>query len=46
MIFMPFPRFVGPISDPPPLGHNERRIDEAFFFVQRAFVAKLVGNVR
>src|ERR1700752_515560 len=27
-------------------GHNERRIDEAFFFVQRAFVAKLVGNIR
>ena len=31
---------------PAAFGHNERRIDEAFFFVQRAFVAKLVGNVR
>ncbi len=31
---------------PATFGHNERRIDEAFFFIQRAFVAKLVGNVR
>ena len=31
---------------PAAFGHTERRIDEAFFFVQRAFVAKLVGNVR
>ena len=42
---VPFPRFVGPISDTPPLGHNERRIDEAFFFIQRAVFTKLVGNV-
>src|ERR1700746_3760010 len=31
---------------PATFGHNECRIDEAFFFVQRALVAKLVGNVR
>src|SRR5580700_7334798 len=30
---------------PATFGHNERRIDEAFFFIQRAFVAKLLGNV-
>ena len=42
---MPFPRFVGPISTRH-LGHNERRIDEAFFFIQRAVFTKLVGNVR
>ena len=27
---------------PATLGHDERRIDEAFFFIQRAFVAKIV----
>ena len=26
--------------------HHERRIDEAFFFIQRAVFTKLVGNVR
>src|ERR1700735_3949580 len=31
---------------PAPFGHNERRIDEAFFFIQRAVFTKLVGNVR
>ena len=31
---------------PATLGHDERRIDEAFFFIQRAFVAKIIGNVR
>ena len=30
---------------PATFGHDERRIDEAFFFIQRAFVAKLVGDV-
>src|SRR5256885_10948609 len=45
MIFMPFPRFVAPISDPPPLAHDERCVDEAFFFVQCAAIAKLVGNI-
>jgi hypothetical protein len=43
MIFMPFPRFVVPIST---LGHHERRVDEAFFFMQRTSVAKLVSNIR
>src|SRR5262249_62160458 len=28
------------------LGHNERRVDEAFFFVQCASIAKLVGDIR
>jgi hypothetical protein len=27
-------------------GHYERRVDEAFFFIKRAAVAKLVGNIR
>jgi hypothetical protein len=40
MIFMPFPRFVVPTSAPP------RRVDEAFFLIKRAFVAKLVGDIR
>src|SRR6266487_1207782 len=31
---------------PAPLGHNEGCVDEAFFFVQCASVAKLVGNIR
>jgi hypothetical protein len=26
------------------LGHHERRVDEAFFFIQRTSVAKLVSN--
>ena len=29
---------------PATFGHNERRIDEAFFFIQRAFVAKLLAT--
>src|SRR5262249_16945259 len=28
------------------LGHNEGRIDEAFFFIKGASVAKLVGDIR
>src|SRR5215831_2254138 len=34
-------------SDPSPatLRHHERRIDEAFRFIQGAFVAKLVGYI-
>ena len=43
MIFMPFPRFVAPISAPP---NHERRVDEAFFFIQRTSVAKLISNIR
>src|SRR6266498_3074673 len=31
---------------PATLGHNEGCIDEAFFFVQCASIAKLVGNIR
>ena len=31
---------------PATFGHNEGRIDEAFFFIQRAVFTKLVGNVR
>jgi hypothetical protein len=30
---------------PATFGHDERRIDEAFFFIQCAFVAKLISNV-
>jgi hypothetical protein len=41
MIFMPFPRFVTAT-----LGHHERRVDEAFFFIQRTSVAKLASNIR
>ena len=33
-------------SRPATFGHNERRIDKAFFFIQRAVFTKLVGNVR
>jgi hypothetical protein len=37
-----------PFSDfqPATLGHDERCVDEAFFFVQCASIAKLVGNIR
>ena len=31
---------------PATLGHNEGCVDEAFFFVERAAVAKFVGNIR
>src|SRR5215831_21112054 len=31
---------------PATLGHNEGCVDEAFFFVQYASIAKLVGNIR
>ena len=31
---------------PAALGHDERCVDEAFFFVQGASIAKLVGNIR
>src|SRR5258708_37047221 len=31
---------------PATLGHNEGCVDEAFFFVQCASIAKLVGNIR
>src|SRR5262249_34901040 len=31
---------------PATLGHNEGCVDEAFFFVQCASIAKLVGDIR
>jgi hypothetical protein len=31
---------------PATLGHNEGCVDEAFFFVQYASIAMLVGNIR
>ena len=31
---------------PAAFGHNERRVNEAFFFIQRAVFTKLAGNVR
>src|SRR6516162_8715171 len=31
---------------PATLGHDEGCVDEAFFFVQYASIAKLVGNIR
>jgi hypothetical protein len=30
---------------PAALAHHERRIDETFLFIQRASVAKFVGNI-
>jgi hypothetical protein len=44
-IFRPFPRFVSPISAPVAFGHRESRVDGTFFFIQRAALAKLVGDV-
>ena len=44
--FYAFPALRCSDFRPATFGHDERRIDEAFFFIQRAFVAKLVGNVR
>jgi hypothetical protein len=42
---LPFPRFVGPISDPPPLAiRNVASMKHSSS--SSAFVAKLVGNVR
>jgi hypothetical protein len=39
-------RFVVPISDPPPLAMTNVASMKAFFFVQCASIAKLVGNIR
>ena len=44
--FQAFSALRRPDFCPATLGHDERRIDEALFFIQRAFVAELVGNVR
>jgi hypothetical protein len=39
-------RFVVPISDPPRLAMTNVASMKAFFFVQCASIAKLVGNIR
>jgi hypothetical protein len=44
--FHAFSAFGGSDIGPATFRHNEGRVDEAFFFVQLALVAKLVGNVR
>ena len=43
---MPFPRFVAPISGPPPLAITKGRVDEALVFIERGFIAKFVGDIR
>src|SRR5262249_28369697 len=45
MIFMPFPRFVGPIPTPPPFAITNVASMKHFRFIQNAFVAKLVGYI-
>jgi hypothetical protein len=42
MIFRPFPRFVAPISAPPPLAIAKVA---SMIFIQHAALAKLVGDV-
>src|SRR5215471_12589554 len=44
--FHAFSTFRCPNLCPATLGHYERRVDEAFFFIQRTSVAKLVSNIR
>src|SRR5262249_45025500 len=44
--FHAFSAFRCPNLCPATLGHHERRVDEAFFFIQRTSVAKLVSNIR
>jgi hypothetical protein len=41
--FYAFPRFVAPMSAPPLAIRSH--IDKAFFFVLRASITKLVGNI-
>jgi hypothetical protein len=43
---MPFPRALWVRHPHRRLGHHERRVGEAFFFIKRGSVAKLVGNIR
>src|SRR6266487_5730347 len=43
--FHAFSAFGGADFCPTTFGHNKGRVDEAFFLVQRASVAKLVGNI-
>src|ERR1700687_3191129 len=44
--FHAFSALRGSDLRPAALGHNESCVDEAFFFVERAAVAKVVGNIR
>src|SRR5262245_53219092 len=44
--FHAFSTFRCPNLCPATLGHPEGRVDEAFFFIQRTSVAKLVSNIR
>src|SRR5262249_24821328 len=44
--FHAFSAFRRPNLCPATLGHHERRVDEAFFFIHRTSVAKLVSNIR
>src|SRR6516162_1168970 len=44
--FHAFSAFRCPNLCPATLGHHERRVDEAFFFIERTSVAKLVSNIR
>src|SRR5262249_27828827 len=44
--FHAFSAFRCPNLCPATLRHHERRVDEAFFFIQRTSVAKLVSNIR
>jgi hypothetical protein len=45
MIFMPVPRVVSDFR-PAAFCYHKRRVDETFIFIQRASIAKLVGNIR
>src|SRR6266568_6689577 len=44
--FHAFPALRRSDFGPATFRHHERRVDEALFFIQRAFVTKLVSNVR
>src|SRR6476620_12292072 len=45
MIFRPFPRFVGPMSAPPPFAIAKVASIKLLFFVQHPTRAKFVGDV-
>src|SRR5262249_34612688 len=44
--FHAFSAFRCPNPCPATLGHHKRRVDEAFFFIHRTSVAKLVSHIR
>src|SRR5262245_65446488 len=44
--FPSLPAFPCPNLSPATLDHHKRRFDEAFFFIQRTSLAKLVCNIR